>query len=97
MLLEKKEKLKPHWELPVLKTQLPHSELKYEDPETGVILRKLSNGIRVNFKRTQFEAKQCAIRINAQGGRSIEQHPGALSVVIITNFFMQHTERNFYI
>lgn len=30
---------------------------------------KLSNGIKIQCKRTDFETKQCMIRITARGGR----------------------------
>lgn len=46
--------------------------LKKEDPETGVVQLKLSNGIAINFRRSLNEPQAAMVRMVASGGRSAE-------------------------
>lgn len=59
---------------------LPTPDLGQEsfitDPETGVTLGRLSNGIRLNYKKTNFEPNRCSIRVFFTGGRMIEPSLG---------------------
>ncbi|CAG9466529.1 unnamed protein product [Pedinophyceae sp. YPF-701] len=47
------------------------------DPATGVVQRRLSNGVRVNYRRTENEPGAAVLRLAAPGGRSLED--GALA------------------
>ena len=42
------------------------------DKETGIWRCRLANGIRVNYKRTPFEPKQCSLFVLLPGGRMVE-------------------------
>ncbi|CAK9857354.1 unnamed protein product [Sphagnum jensenii] len=55
---------------------------KYSDEATGVVQRRLSNGIRVNYKITQNEAKGGVLRLVVAGGRAQEK-PGASGAVAV--------------
>eukprot|EP00612_Vaucheria_litorea_P006165 CAMPEP_0171474386 /NCGR_PEP_ID=MMETSP0946-20130122/2397_1 /TAXON_ID=109269 /ORGANISM="Vaucheria litorea, Strain CCMP2940" /LENGTH=1090 /DNA_ID=CAMNT_0012004313 /DNA_START=171 /DNA_END=3444 /DNA_ORIENTATION=+ len=50
------------------------------DPETGIIQRRLSNGIKVNIKKSHHESQCAQMRIVAPGGREIEGHFGKGSI-----------------
>eukprot|EP00889_Picochlorum_renovo_P000322 jgi/Picre1/27352/NNA_000319.t2 len=43
------------------------------DPETGVIRRKLSNGIVINYRKTDNEPMGAMVRVVAAGGRALEE------------------------
>ena len=43
------------------------------DPATGVVRRKLSNGITVNYKKTVNEPMGAMVRVVAAGGRALEE------------------------
>eukprot|EP01018_Ginkgo_biloba_P031971 Gb_23136 [translate_table: standard] len=58
------------------------SELKHFDRETGIVQRHLSNGIRVNYKITQNEAKGGVMRLVVGGGREKET-PEARGAVVV--------------
>lgn len=47
------------------------------DEETGVVRRKLSNGIVVNYRRTDNEPRAAMVRVVAAGGRALEA-PGVV-------------------
>ena len=49
------------------------SGLAPADPETGILLRRLSNGIRVNFRHTSNEPRAAMVRLVAAGGRALEE------------------------
>eukprot|EP00741_Cyanophora_paradoxa_P015086 tig00020848_g14557.t1 len=51
------------------------------DGGTGVVMMQLSNGMRVNYKRTDFERRQVAFLLNARGGRALEAGVGAKGAV----------------
>ncbi|KAG0577825.1 hypothetical protein KC19_5G184500 [Ceratodon purpureus] len=55
---------------------------KLMDDSTGVIQRRLSNGIRVNYKMTQNEARGGVLRLVVAGGRAQEK-PGASGAVAV--------------
>ncbi|CAK9871880.1 unnamed protein product [Sphagnum jensenii] len=59
---------------------------KYSDEATGVVQRRLSNGIRVNYKITQNEAKGGVLRLVVAGGRAQEKTgaSGAVAVGVRT-------------
>ncbi|GBG59232.1 hypothetical protein CBR_g32249 [Chara braunii] len=59
---------------------------KLRDEVTGVVQRRLSNGIRVNYKRTQNEARGGMLRVVAEGGRAREvpELSGAVAVGVRT-------------
>jgi predicted Zn-dependent peptidase len=59
-----------------------HNWSKYSDEATGVVQRRLSNGIRVNYKITQNEAKGGVLRLVVAGGRAQEK-PGASGAVAV--------------
>lgn len=56
--------------------------LKVFDEATGIAQRKLSNGIRVNYKKTKNEAKGGVMRLVVPGGRAREtaEASGAVAV-----------------
>lgn len=54
------------------------------DEATGVTLRKLSNGISVNYRHTANEPKGAVLRMVAKGGRSLETLGGAVAVGVRT-------------
>eukprot|EP00850_Spirogloea_muscicola_P018683 SM000174S03338 [mRNA] locus=s174:45802:51599:- [translate_table: standard] len=58
------------------------TELKLHDSTTGVTQRRLSNGIRVNYKMTKNEAKGGVLRLVSAGGRAQElgAQSGAVAV-----------------
>ncbi|BBN04418.1 stromal processing peptidase, chloroplastic [Marchantia polymorpha subsp. ruderalis] len=62
------------------------TQLKHVDDSTGVIQRRLSNGIRVNYKLTQNEAKGGVMRLVVAGGRAREtpEASGAVAVGVRT-------------
>jgi len=74
---EKIKKYQPTFVAPTDKSR-PNDELlertptKIFDKETGITLRKLSNGITLQHKKTTFEAKHVTIDVVARGGKSIE-------------------------
>lgn len=43
------------------------------DPDTGVVRRRLSNGITVNYRQTDNEPRGAMVRVVAPGGRALEQ------------------------
>ena len=43
-----------------------------EEPETGVVQLKLSNGVAINFRRSVNEPQAAMIRMVASGGRACE-------------------------
>lgn len=47
-------------------------QLDDDDCGTGVIRRKLSNGIRVNYRKTDNEPRGAMVRVVAAGGRALE-------------------------
>jgi hypothetical protein len=47
------------------------------DPATGVVRLQLSNGIKVNYRRTDNEPQAAMIRMVAAGGRACEGAPAA--------------------
>jgi len=65
--------------IPVTDTE---SSIKLMDDSTGVIQRRLSNGIRVNYKMTQNEARGGVLRLVVAGGRAQEK-PGASGAVAV--------------
>ncbi|KAL3693392.1 hypothetical protein R1sor_007043 [Riccia sorocarpa] len=62
------------------------NQAKYFDESTGVLQRRLSNGIRVNYKVTQNEAKGGVMRLVVAGGRAREtpEASGAVAVGVRT-------------
>ncbi|KAH9302963.1 hypothetical protein KI387_014546, partial [Taxus chinensis] len=56
--------------------------LKLVDKDTGIVQRQLSNGIHINYKVSQNEAKGGVLRLVVSGGRAIEI-PGAQGAVIV--------------
>eukprot|EP00742_Colponemidia_sp_Colp-10_P007579 GILJ01008170.1.p1 GENE.GILJ01008170.1~~GILJ01008170.1.p1 ORF type:complete len:1161 (-),score=175.55 GILJ01008170.1:1939-5382(-) len=42
------------------------------DISTGIVCLKLSNGIRINYKKTSCEPNQCEIYLCARGGQALE-------------------------
>ena len=55
----------------------PGMPLLREDAHTGIRQRRLANGLRVNYRQTTNEAKQCAVRLSALGGRGVHNGKGA--------------------
>lgn len=53
-------------------TSLGDSERPAPDAATGVVQRRLSNGIKVNFRCTDNEPRAAMVRVVAAGGRSKE-------------------------
>eukprot|EP00887_Chlorella_sp_A99_P001378 scaffold8.g1378.t1 len=53
-------------------TSLGESATPPPDAATGVVQRRLSNGIRVNYRRTDNEPRAAMVRVVAAGGRSRE-------------------------
>lgn len=51
-----------------------------EDPDTGVVQLKLSNGIGVNFRRSVNEPQSAMFRLIASGGRACEGAPHSPSI-----------------
>ena len=51
------------------------------DPVTGVMQRRLSNGIKINFKQSDNEPRAAMLRIVAAGGRACEGEEAAAQVV----------------
>ena len=45
------------------------------DPQSGVTLMTLSNGVRVTMKKTEFDKTQCSVCVHASGGIALEK-PG---------------------
>ena len=43
------------------------------DPDTGVVRRRLSNGIMVNYRKTDNEPMGAMVRVVAAGGRALEE------------------------
>lgn len=43
------------------------------DPDTGVVRRRLSNGIVVNYRKTDNEPRAAMVRVVAAGGRALEK------------------------
>eukprot|EP00741_Cyanophora_paradoxa_P025571 tig00000383_g24676.t1 len=49
---------------------------RWFDPVGGYSFLALSNGIRVAYRRTDFERKQVQFRVASPGGRALERDPG---------------------
>eukprot|EP00245_Coleochaete_scutata_P005274 TRINITY_DN18712_c0_g1_i1.p1 TRINITY_DN18712_c0_g1~~TRINITY_DN18712_c0_g1_i1.p1 ORF type:complete len:1369 (+),score=265.63 TRINITY_DN18712_c0_g1_i1:154-4260(+) len=58
------------------------AHLKFHDEATGVMQRRLSNGIRINYKCTNNEAKGGVLRVVAAGGRARESPESGGEVAI---------------
>jgi hypothetical protein len=56
--------------LPAQSSPLPEAH-----PVTGVVQRQLSNGIRINYRKTDNEPRAAMIRVVAAGGRAMEGAP----------------------
>lgn len=56
--------------------------VKLVDKDTGIVQRQLSNGIRINYKVSQNEAKGGVLRLVVSGGRAKET-PDARGAVIV--------------
>ncbi|KAK3130863.1 hypothetical protein QOZ80_6BG0498930 [Eleusine coracana subsp. coracana] len=56
--------------------------VKVFDSETGIVQRRLSNGISVNYKITQNEARVGVMRLIVGGGRATEDSESKGSVIV---------------
>ncbi len=56
------------------------------DARTGLELRTLSNGVRLNAKRTADEPGRVVVAVVARGGRALAPFPGAVDVGVLTMF-----------
>mmetsp|Transcript_1500 Transcript_1500/g.2154 ORF Transcript_1500/g.2154 Transcript_1500/m.2154 type:complete len:1131 (+) Transcript_1500:56-3448(+) len=67
---------KPEW------SEVAQGMLTVKDPETGVVMKRLSNGIRINFKKTDNTPNTISIAAVSPGGLSREtvQHPAAVKL-----------------
>ncbi len=45
---------------------------RISDENLGVCLLRLNNHLRVQYKKTSFETKQCRMKLYARGGRALE-------------------------
>ena len=63
----------PWWESypPARDAKERGSKMRRVDKFTGVAAKKLSNGMHVYFKHTDFEARQCMLIIRGRGGTNI--------------------------
>jgi hypothetical protein len=52
------------------------------DPVTGVVQRRLDNGVRVNIKQSSHESQRGQMRIVVPGGRQLERHFGHGAVAV---------------
>jgi predicted Zn-dependent peptidase len=50
------------------------------DASSGVAQRRLSNGVRVNWRRSENEPQGAVLRLVAPGGRAAESLPGAVAL-----------------
>eukprot|EP00271_Cylindrocystis_brebissonii_P022866 TRINITY_DN898_c0_g1_i1.p1 TRINITY_DN898_c0_g1~~TRINITY_DN898_c0_g1_i1.p1 ORF type:complete len:1519 (-),score=355.87 TRINITY_DN898_c0_g1_i1:1045-5601(-) len=82
----KKQKMRPAFIPLPQATASAADATRWFDPATGVVQRRLSNGIRVNMKVTQNEAKGGVMRMVAPGGRCMEdpENGGAVAVGVRT-------------
>ena len=53
------------------------------DPATGIYQRKLSNGIRVNYRVTSNEPAGAALRMACAGGRAMEDETRKIGAVAV--------------
>lgn len=70
--------LQPKWIPPQITTDQYGNSLDLVDPyftdgDTGIVLGRLNNGIRINFKKTNFESNRCSIKVFFVGGRVVEE------------------------
>lgn len=65
-----------------------------EDPDTGVMQLKLSNGIGVNFRRSVNEPQSAMFRLIASGGRACEGAPHSHSLAILPHLHLSMTFRH---
>ncbi|PRP78188.1 putative zinc protease [Planoprotostelium fungivorum] len=81
---EKMQRYQPHWIAPIVKPCTfdyfgPPSTLGGEEKDLtftsreGIQLKRLSNGIRLNMKKTQFDARWVTLKVVCRGGRSQEE------------------------
>lgn len=56
-----------------LRPSLAGPALPDADPNFGIVQRRLSNGIRVNYCKTDHEPKAALLRLIAPGGRACEK------------------------
>ncbi|XP_024530004.1 stromal processing peptidase, chloroplastic [Selaginella moellendorffii] len=63
--------------------------LKIVNEQTGIVMRRLSNGMRVNYKITQNEAKGGVMRLVVAGGRARETSDASGAVAVGVRTFSE--------
>lgn len=59
------------------------------DEESSVVMRQLSNGMKLNYKKTEFQPHQCSIQIVVRGGRSVEPQDQRGDIDLALNTLIQ--------
>ena len=62
---------RPHF-VPLGGEGAPGSSTPEPDAHSGIVQRRLSNGLRINYLHTDHEPKACMMRLIANGGKACE-------------------------